>query len=184
MANAALSTSKIAISIAETLTKAQALSSDGTVPVKLNPNYSWSDGTSDDEANRLYFASGTLTLSTDVDIDLYGSLTDPFGDTISMDTVKAIIVANTSDERDTPTTAKIQVGGGSNGAGLNAFDTWVTSTAADGSEAAIIHPGGLLVAVAPLTGYACSAGSDILRIYNSDGTYSADYQVIVVGVKT
>ena len=148
--------------------------------------HSLGDGNGDDEANRLFADKGTIALNGDVDLDLFGGVTDIFGDVISFSEVKAILLWNRSDsveDNGTATTAELGMGGGDNDAGNAAFDTWITSTAADGSELVIVPSGGFVMVMAPNTGYVCAAASDELRISNRSGADQAAYRIIVVGVQ-
>lgn len=150
---------------------------------------SLADGVGVDKAESVFFKEGQIAGAADEDIDLVAGVTDVFGDAISFTKIKTIAVLNISDEvtddHNPATAADLQVGGGSNGAGLNAFDDWITSTAADGSEAVKVPLGGGLILFNPTAaGFSIAAGSDILRILNLHGADEAAYRAMVVGETT
>jgi hypothetical protein len=175
---------KIVASITGTHTKSFSLDTSVSGAPKLEENFTLSDGTGDDQADKIYFTSGTLAASADIDIDLSGSLTDIYGQTVAFVTVKFFMVCNTSDEQDTPTDAIIQVGGGDGQDGTNAFDTWITSDTPGnaGSEAVKITDGGFIIIGSRNDGYAVTAATaDLLTIKNLDGSDAASYEVMVIG---
>lgn len=177
----------VTMKILAALTKAgYDLSGGPTSNPTISLQKSLTDGTGDDKAEQVWFDERTLAAGADEDLDLAGGLTDPFGDTITFTKIKALLVLNTSDELSTPTDAEIQVGGGDTGDGTNAWDTWITSTAADGSEAVKVPVGGGHMLFNRLAaGFAVTAGvGDLLRIKNNDGSDQAQYQIMVVGEVT
>lgn len=136
------------------------------------------DGTGLNSANQVYADSGTIGAAATVNIDLAGTVTDVFGAVITFTVVKAVFVRNTT----TATAAVINVGGGSNGAGLNAFDTWITSTAADGSEAVILPANAAVLLWNPTAaGYVVTAGTGDLLSLTETATLVGAYEVMVVG---
>lgn len=134
-------------------------------------------GTGLDQCNQVYSKAATITAAGRNTYDLAGSLTDMFGNTITFTGIKGLYVKNTS-----TTAARLLVGGGSDGAGTNAWDTWVTSTAADGSEGVIVPKGGALLLVNPVAaGFGVTAGTvDILAIEELDTLVGA-YDLMVFG---
>ena len=162
---------------------------DGTTKhdFSLSRNTSLADGTAADQADLVYFDDGELAAAADVDLDLAGTLSDVFGDTVTFARIKVIMVSNVSDEEQSPATdAILSVGGGTGQDGTNAFDTWITSTAANGSERVFVRAGGTLLLFAPdATAYAVTAGTiDILNILNTDGADAGDYSIALIGVST
>ncbi len=134
------------------------------------------DGTGSGSANQVYADSNTILAGATNTVDLFATVTDVFGAILSFNIIKGIYFKNTS-----TTAAVMNLGGGSNGAGLNAFDTFVTSTADDGSEVIIVRAGGAVMLWTPdATGYACAAGSDILGIKET-ATLAGSYDLVVVG---
>ena len=144
-----------------------------TLSVSLIDELTDGDGT--DQANQVYYDAQTVGASATVTYDLAGSLEDIFGDTITFLIIKGIIIYNSS------TAGIINVGGGSDGAGTNAFDTWITSTAADGSEAVIVQPGGIHCLWAPGTGYVVTAGTGDLLGIEETAAEDCTIQVGIIG---
>jgi len=142
-------------------------------------NLAFDDGTGEDEVDLVWFDSISLAAGADTDIDLSGSLTDPWGDSVSFAKIRGLFIKNAS-----TTDAEIQFGGGDGGDGTNAWDTWITSTAADGSEAVKVPPGWTWGAAHTGTGgYAVTANTgDILRIKNNDGALAAIVEVVILGI--
>jgi len=175
---------KLTLSLAGTLTETLGLGASPEAKATITANMSsLSNGTGNAQADEIYFKADTLASSADVDLDLAGSLDDAYGNTITFASVKVICVQNTSDQGESPTTATIHVGGGDGGDGTNAFDTWISASGADGSEKIILEPGGIFLLGSPNTPYAVTAGTgDILRIINTDGSYAATYEVMIIGI--
>jgi len=150
---------------------------------KLEDDVSLATGTGAGKADQLYFTEGTLAHDADVDIDLAGALTNIRGETITFARIKAIILKNVSDEQETPTAANLALGGGDGGDGTNAFATWISSQAADGSEYLIARAGGgNMIWASDATAYEVTADSaDILRILNLDGADQGAYELLLVG---
>lgn len=148
------------------------------------------DGVGAGKAESVWFDDGLLAGAADIDLDLAGGLTDVFGDIITFTKIKAFAVLNLSDVvgngHDPATAADIQVGGGDGGIGTNAFDTWITANAADGSEAVFVRVGGgLILFDRTAGGYPVTGGTgDILRILNLHGADEARYQIMLVGETT
>ena len=134
------------------------------------------NGTGTDSANQVYYDTQIVGAGLTVTYDLAGSLEDVFGDTITFTRIKGILVYNSS------TLGIINVGGGSNGAGLNAWDTWCTSTAADGSEVNIVQPGGVFCLWSPgAAAYPVTGGTvDILGIEET-ATQACSIEVALIG---
>lgn len=61
--------------------------------VSLDPGTVFTNGTGVCQANKWYLAYRTLTATTNDDLDLAGSLTDPFGNTLTFTAIKSIFVA-------------------------------------------------------------------------------------------
>jgi hypothetical protein len=148
----------------------------GTAENEVTPDYSDSlaTGTGLDQADKLFSANYTIANGANQDIDLAGVLTDPFGATVTFARVKAIFIKLNT------TTAGyyINVGGGDNGSGQNAFATIF----ADASDKLKVRAGGMGLLWAPdATAYAVTAGTgDILRINNPNAA-SVSVDVIIIG---
>lgn len=126
-------------------------------------------GTGADQADMLWTDTNTLSASGTTDVDLAGSLTGAFGNTLTFARIKAIYVsalaANTNNVNVTRPA--------SNGVPL-------FLAAGDGIP---VKPGGAFLWVAPdATGVAVTAGTgDLLTFTNSAGTTGVTYSVVVVG---
>lgn len=148
-------------------------SSDGVTSysMAINQTYdkTYSEGTSTDQADRIYDTNGTLAASGTLDIDLSGSLADRIGNTVVFAKIKRIMVLN----KTSTTGINLQVGAGS-----NPFITiWIAT--GDGIK---VGPSGVFVWDSPVDGFAVTAGTgDILRLTNLSGAVSCDYRIIIVG---
>ena len=184
-----LSGTNVMANISGTATETQDIGVTATAVFALKESQALADGTGADSADVVIFKSGTLAFGVAVDTDLSGAESDVFGDTVTMDKVKAFMVKNTSDELGVPTIAELRVGGGDNDAGNAAFDTWTRSAAVggagDGSEAIRLFAGGAcIVARFDATGYVVAGGADEFRIKNVDGALDAGYEMLVIGEST
>lgn len=132
--------------------------------------FQWASGTAANQADRVYHDQRTLTASATENLDLAGSLLDPFNNTITFARIKLLMVYAALGN-----TNLVQVGG----AASNAFINWV----ANSSDIINVRPGGLLLLAAPdVTGYAVTAGTgDILKMTNSAGSTSVTYDIVLVG---
>lgn len=140
-----------------------------TAPLNLNRQYNFQDGVGANQANRIWSDTRTISASGTDTIDLAGSLTDAFGQSLTFARVKAFLVAASPNNMN-----NVVVGGAT-----NAFASWL----GDASDTIVIRPGGLLMLVAPdATGYVVTGGSaDEIRVANSAGGSSVTYDVIVIG---
>lgn len=130
---------------------------------------SLTNGTGADQADLLYHTVHTLTNGSSVLIDMAGTEVTPFGETIAMTRVKALIV------RHNGTAGSITIGGGS-----NAITTFF-GTNGDGVK---IQGDGLFMLWAPdATGYAVTAGTaeNIRLLHNGDVSEDIDVEIIVIG---
>lgn len=128
------------------------------------------NGTSADNADLVYWTSGTLAASGTATIDL-GSLTDNFGNSIDFERVKSIIIRNTT--ANTNDTEVLSVGG----AGSNAWETWV---GAAGDIVKVRPDGCFMLSCSGATGYAVGSNVNLL-LTNDDGSNTLTYQVAVIG---
>jgi hypothetical protein len=120
----------------------------------------------------LWHDSRTLALSTSENLDLAGSLTDAFGDTVTFANIKILIIENTS----TAGQGTLHVGG----AAATQFDTWL----GDASDEVVIIAGEskVLISRVDADGYVATGGADdLLKVDNQDGVNSATYKIIVAG---
>lgn len=125
------------------------------------------EGTSADQADVVFHANRSLTAAASEDLDLSGSLTDPFNATVSLARVKRLVIRNNS------TTGTLTIGGAASAAWAGPFSSGGTAT---------IGPECVFVCERKdATGYPVTAGTgDKLKILNNGGTTST-YDIVVVG---
>jgi len=164
-------TAKVSANIRAVLTSALDLSS-GTSEISDTNTFSFTNGTGANQANQVFSDQRTISASSSEELDLAGSLSDAFGNTITFSIVKAILVVASSDN-----TNDVLVGGSAS----NGFDTWVGAT----GDIVAVKPGGCMLVVAPdATGYAVTASTgDLLKVANSAGSSSVTYDIIIIGVE-
>lgn len=132
-------------------------------------NFVWTSGTSNDQADRLWSDSGTITASSTTSLDLAGSaLLDPFGVAVVFVKLKLIrIIAATTNVNNVVLTRPA-----SNGVPI-------FSAAGDAFP---ILPGGMLEWVAPAAGVTVTAATgDMLDLVNSGAGTSVLYDIVLVG---
>lgn len=162
-------TSTLLVDFAATLTKALDLVT-GEAPLRTRVSTALASGTGANQADKIFSDQRTLTASSTEDLDLAGSLTDAFGDTITFARIKAILVI-----ADAGNANNVLVGG----AAANQFINWV----GDASDKVVVRPGGVFCLIAPdATAYAVTAGTgDLLRIGNSGAGTSVTYKIVIIG---
>lgn len=140
-------------------------------PLAQSYSLDLTDGTGASQANQQWHASRTLGAGASETLDLAGSLTDAFGNTVTLARVKAILIKNTSNNA----AGVLTVGG----AGSNPW----ASLFGDVSDTIKIRPGGFfLLACSDATGYAVTAGTgDRLQLSNGDSGNPLTYEIVVVG---
>lgn len=133
-----------------------------TVPATLGASTTYTYGTSAGQAN--FYAEATASISGGSSIDLYGGLSDAFGQTGNLTVVRELIVVNTS------TTA-----------GQNLVLTGNFITAALGTVTNIaVQPGGCVRFSSPTDGYTVTTSTqDTITLTPSSGTLI--YKLAVVG---
>lgn len=143
-----------------------------TVPLNFTRAVGLASGTGAGQADRIFHDRRTLAASANEDLDLAGVLTDPFGATITFARIKGLLVAAAAGN-----TNNVVVGN----AATNGFITWVGAA----THTVTVRPGGVLALLAggaDATGYAVTAGTgDLLRIANSAGGTSVDYDIVLIG---
>lgn len=130
--------------------------------VSYSKKLTLTDGTGANQANMLWTDTRTLTSGSTEDLDVYGGLTNAFGDTINLTAIKAVIIVASTEN-----TTNLTVGGDS----------------ADASTIrGTLKPGGWLVYADPSAAGDAVADStaDIIQVANAAGA-SADYDIIVIG---
>lgn len=131
---------------------------------------SLADGTSANQADIVYTASDSVTASGTDNIDLAGSLSDAFGNTLTYVEIVGLVVVN----KNTTSGDTIDVTpGASNG----------ISTILGGTDPTIeVGPGGVLVLFSPVDGYGVTAGThDILSITETGGANAVTYDIYILG---
>lgn len=128
----------------------------------------FTNGTGDDAVDLIWHDQRTVTASSTDSLDLAGSLTDAFGNTLTFVEIKGIIIRAASGN-----TNDVQIGGNA-----NPLVGWV----ADGSDIVVVKPGGIFCLTAPGTGHTVTASTgDVLDVANSAGGTSVTYDIIVIG---
>lgn len=138
------------------------------LPLSQLATVGYTPGTGTGAADLVFADQRTLTASSTENLDLAGTLTDPFGVTLTCAKVKAIYVfaaaANTND---------VIVGG----AASNAF----TGPFQDATDKVAVRPGGVAVFALAGTGWTVTASTgDILKVANGSSGTSVTYDVIVI----
>ena len=124
------------------------------------------DGTGAGQANKWYRGYRTLAAGAADNLDLAGSLTDPFGNTLTFTGIKYIAIALVSPDG----TKKLTVGNGT-----NPFNGPLSSAGTVDvlDEQEFYHPGA--------SGWTVTAGTgDILKI-NNPGASSVTYCILIAG---
>ncbi len=161
----------------------------GTTDVKLNLTYSsteflsvaqtvpsisksraWTSGTGTNQANRYYEETIELAGAV-VNRDLYGSLTDKFGNTLSLAKVKEILIHNKS----TTSGETLEISGNFVTGVL--WADWVDDAAKE-----TIGPNGIFYRRNPIDGYAVT-NTTAERITLDPGANSFDVDLIILGTE-
>lgn len=139
-------------------------------PLSYAKTFTWTSGAGADQAQQMFTDSRTLTASTTETLDLAGSLTNGFGQTITFTEICAIYIEALS-----ANTNNVLVGG----AGSAQFINWVGAS----SDIVTVRPGGILLLVArDADGYAVTAATgDILKMWNSSSGTSVTYKIVIIG---
>lgn len=147
---------------------------DFTTPsssVDIRQQIDLASGTGAGQADKIWTDQRTLTASSTEDLDLAGVLVDPFGATITLARVKAILVRASA-----ANTNNVVVGGAS-------ATQWAALLGTTGTVT--LRPGALFIAAAgaaDATGYVTAAGAtDLLKVANSGAGTSVVYDIAVIG---
>lgn len=138
-----------------------------------SPSFSYAfalvDGTGAGQAQKFFRDRRTVTTGANDDLDLSGTLTDAFGETLAFTAIKGILIYSVP-ENSTNLTV---------GLSSAPFVSWLGGTT---PTLGPIIPGGMFFLYRPdAAGYAVTATTaDILRITNAAGA-SATYEIILVG---
>lgn len=133
-------------------------------------NGSLNDGNGDGEADLVYHSAETLPSGASVLLDVYGTLTNAFGETIRMSAVKCLAVKHKG------SLGTLTVGGGANA--ITSF--WETN----GDSLVIQGEGGIVLWADEDTGYAVTSGTaENIRItHNGDTAQDITYEILIIGV--
>lgn len=161
-------TSKVIFTIQTQYTGSAGL---GTSTETLNLDYgiSLTSGTGANQADVVYSASRSLADDANEVLDFYasGTLTDAFGTALTIETLKLLIVSNTS------TDASLLIGGGA--VAVTLFD--------DITDIVTIPPGGKFMISAPdATGVDITTNKDLNLLHGGQGTSALVYKIIAIGV--
>ncbi len=127
------------------------------------------DGQGNGKANALWHDRRTLSATSET-LDLAGGITDSFGNTLTMDNIKAMFIQN----RETTAGLGLSIGGAA-----NAFDSWLGS----GTDKVVLNSGGWLGLSVDQDGYPVTAGStDELKI--DAGSDNITYDIFLIGETT
>lgn len=132
--------------------------------------FSLTDGTGANQAQKFFRDQRSVNASSNDDLDLAGSLLDPFGQTLTFTVVKGIWISS-----DAANTSNLTIGN----AASNQFATWLGAAT---HTVGPILPGGWFGIYRPdAAGYTVTAGTgDLLRIANGSGG-TAVYDIIIIG---
>jgi hypothetical protein len=154
------------------ITGTQTGSNDVTTPTEtynVTHTTDWTNGTGDDQISKVWQDTRTINASTAEDLDLAGSLTDSFGNTVTFATVKFVYVSAASGN-----TNNVEVGGSAANTMLGIFD--------DATDKVLVKPGGVFYWEAPGTGATVTAGTgDKLNVNNSGAGTSVEYTIVIGG---
>ncbi len=174
-------TATVAASVAWKFTKPGVLSETVDADT-VKSSQSLANGSGANQINQHYAAQITLAAATNQNIDLYGALTNAFGETINFTAIKVLHVENIGAD-DGSSGYTVQAGedllvGGASAVG----NAWGTLFNNNPDSKLTVVSGGMLTLTAPLAGFAVTAGTgDILRIRNN-GTKTIKFNVVIEGV--
>lgn len=133
-------------------------------------------------ADQIYSAIRTLAGGANETLDLSGSLTNVFGETISFARIKAILVEllSAAQDSDNGTAAtSILVGGAVATQALAGSGKWFADTS---DKIRVINGGFFACAVDNAAGVTVSNGaSDSLKVENEDGAVACAYRLTLIG---
>lgn len=164
-------TASVSISLSASTEGANAFSGGPFWSGAMAAAFGLTDGTTAGKFDRVYMAERAVSASTNDDIDLAGSLTDPLGTTITAAEIVAIMIINApKDPTDAANVSNLTIGAGS-----NPFIGFLGATHTIGP----IQPGGVFfigASDADGIGSVTAGTGDILRIANGAGG-TANYQI-------
>lgn len=137
----------------------------------------FANGSGTNQAQDMFHSQRTVNNAEEDNLDLAGSLVDVFGNTLTLTSIRQLLIVNNA-----TTSGEDLVIGGPEGPSAGAL---LTDLFDGDNEARIkVKSGGVLCLVAPISGYAITGGSaDIIRVYNI-GTVPISYDVIIKGTRS
>lgn len=137
--------------------------------VNYSKRYSVANGTSSDQANMIWTDNRSVNASSSEDLDLYGGLTNAFGDTINFAAIKGIFIF-----ADAANVNNLVIGGDSNA---------LVNYVGNANDVINVKPGGMFAVYDPSAGGygVTNSTGDILQVANSSSGSSVVYDIIVIG---
>ena len=127
------------------------------------------DGSGNNQANKVFSDTRTLTASASENLDFAGTLIDALGVTLTFATIKALLVVSRSYN-----TNSVIIGNAASAGWQGPFGA-LTHTIE-------IRPGGAALFVAPNTGWTVTATTaDQFKVLNGGAGSSVDYDIVVIG---
>lgn len=143
----------------------------GTASLDINysKKYRIANGTIENEANMIWSDTRTISASSSEDLDLYGGLTNAFGDTINFTAIKGILIVASASN-----TNNLLIGG--DGSAL-------VNYVGDASDTIVVKPGGMFCVYDPSSGGygVTNSSADVLQIANSSSGTGVDYDIMIIG---
>ena len=137
----------------------------------------FADGSGTNQAQDLFHDRRTVNSNEEDNLDLNGALSDAFGNTLSMVTIRQLVFTNNA-----TLSGEDLVIGGPVGPSAGALLTDLFD--GDNESRFKVKSGGAAMFVAPIAGYAVTGGSaDIIRVFNI-GTGPITYDVIIKGTRS
>ena len=138
-------------------------------PLSLSRGVELTNGTGANQADTVWHDTRTLADGANETLDLHdGSLTDVFGDAVTIDELKVLYIKNNS------TDANLLIGGAA-ATQLGLYN--------DVSDILKLRPGGEFLVTAPdAAGIDITTNSDLKIAHDGTGTSSLTYDIIAIGV--
>ena len=137
--------------------------------IVLSRGLTLANGTGANQADTVFHDNRTLADGANETLDLNdGTLSDQFGDAVTLDILKTIYIKNNSSD------ASLLIGGAA-ATQLGLF--------ADGTDILTLRPGGeFFMTAADANGIDTTTNPDLKMAHNGTGTSSLTYDIIVIGV--
>jgi hypothetical protein len=136
-------------------------------PLSFTRTVTLTNGAGANQADQSFHDKRTLAASSSEELDVAGSLSDAFGDTITLARVKVLYVKNLS------AGDKLIIGG----AAANALGLF-----SDASDKLELRPGGIVVITAPdADGVAVGSNDKLKLAHSGDTTTNLDYEIVLIG---